>query len=95
MFGSYFGEPTQLVDNDPALVEVNPDAQAYVLLTANLSVELQEWLQESSYSAVRLSLYADNLLDERTYYPEISRQVVNTIPCHAGRGYYLTLSYNF
>lgn len=95
LFASYFGEPTQLVEFDPGMEEVNPDAEAYVLLTANLSVELREWLQDSRYSGLSVALYADNLLDERIYYPEISRQVINTIPSHAGRGFYLTMSYNF
>lgn len=95
LFASYFGEPTQLVDFDPTLNEPNPDAKAYFLVTANITADIGILLDSHSYDGLTLNLYIDNLLDEEVYYPEISRQQINTIPSHAGRGVYGTISYTF
>ena len=95
LFASYFGEPTQLADFNPSLNEPNPNADAYFLVTAHISADIGKLLSRQSYDGLSLSLYVDNLLDEEIYYPEISRQVINTIPSHAGRGFYCTLSYTF
>ena len=94
-FLSYFGAPTQAVELNPDVLEVNPDSTEYYLLSANLVFELGEIINQAEFKNLELSLYADNLLDEKVYYPEISRLQVNSIPSHAGIGFYGKLAYRF
>jgi len=95
LYASYFGEPTQLIDFNSDLPELNPDADAYLLVTSNLSIEVGKLLANNRYDTLTFSLYVDNLLDEEIYYPEISRQVINTIPHHRGRSFNIKASYRF
>jgi len=95
LFASYFGEPTQLSQLNPALEELNPRAEAYTLVSANLSLDLALWLDKPNLEGLSVKLFADNLLNESIHYPEISRQAVNSIPHHAGRSAYLTVTQSF
>ncbi len=94
-FLSYFGVPTQAVELNPDVSEVNPDSTEYYLLTANIIFDFGEITKQAKFKNVEISLYGDNLLDEKIYYPEISRLQVNSIPSHAGIGVYGTLTYRF
>ena len=95
LFISYFGEPTQSVELNPAVNNANPKAESYTLLTANIAFDLGLVLNNTNYADLTFSIYGDNLLDERVYSPEISRLIVNSIPSHNGRGFYATLTYSF
>lgn len=95
LFISYFGEPTQSVELNPAVNVANPKADSYTLLTANIAFDLGLVLNNINYADLTFSIYGDNLLDERIYSPEISRLIVNSIPSHNGRGFYATLTYSF
>ena len=94
-FLSYFGTPIQAIELNPDVLEVNPDSTEYYLLTANIVFELAEIVNQTRLKNIELSIYGDNLLDERIYYPEISRLQVNSIPSHAGIGFYAKLTYRF
>jgi outer membrane receptor for ferrienterochelin and colicins len=96
LFNSYFAASTlQNIDINPATAIVNPGADSYNLLTANLSLNLGKVLKRSSFSMVNVSLYGDNLLDEDIFFPSISRTNVNTLPHHDGRGIYGTIQIDF
>ena len=95
LFASYFGEPTPTRRLNPTVREVNTDATSYVMVTANLELDLAVLLENAALTNAKLTLYVDNLLDEAVYYPEFSRLRVNTIPHHAGRGFYLNFAYRF
>lgn len=92
VFASYFGQPTALRSLNPAVPERNPEAEAYVMLSANLVLPLDRWLESPALKGSQLEVYANNLLDEEIYYPEFNRQQVNTLPYMEGRAVYLTLS---
>ena len=95
VFLSYFGKPTQAIELNPDVIESNPDSHEYFLLTANIVCDLYKLYGNPGYKNIEISFYGDNLLDEKIYYPEISRLQVNTIPSHAGIGIYGKISYRF
>jgi len=65
------------------------------LLSANLNLDMGRWLNRPGLKGLSVKVFADNLLNESIHYPEISRQAVNSIPHHASRSAYLTLSKSF
>ena len=96
IFNSYFASSTlQNIDINPGVAIVNPEADSYNLLTANLQVNLGTVLNNSALNPVTLSLYGDNLLDEDIFFPSINRRAVNTIPHHHGRGFFGTIQVDF
>lgn len=96
IFDSYFAESAlQNQDINPSVANVNPDAEGYNQLSANLRIDLARYLPDTALYNPRLSFYVDNLLDEEIYFPSISRTDVNTLPHHAGRGIYATLEVGF
>jgi len=96
LFNSYFAASTlQNQDINPTVLNINPEPDGYNLLTANLNLNLGEFLNNNSWSRVKFSLYGDNLLDEDIYSPSISRVTINSIPHHYGRGAYATISIDF
>jgi outer membrane receptor protein involved in Fe transport len=95
LFNSYIGESTDLTVTNNALPR-NPKADAYNLLTANISMDTGKmWgLGKSGHSL--LSLYLDNLLDEDVYTPNLNyTNGSDTIPHHWGRSANLTYTYKF
>ena len=95
IFNSYIGKSTDLTETNGALLQ-NPKAEAYNLLTANVSIDTaQMWgIGKSGHSL--LSLYLDNLLDEEVYTPNLNyTNGTNTIPHHWGRSANLTYTYKF
>ena len=92
IYDSYFGAPTPVRDVNPSVLEVNPEPRAYHYLTANLSLDVRRFFGKPTSLPMRLSLYADNLLNEDVYYPEISRRNINSIPLYSGRALYATFS---
>jgi len=95
VYENYFSAATNPFDLDLAPTAINPDAKAYHLVTVNAEFDLTTLWQLNSEFKPRLSLYIDNLLDEKIYFPSINRTNVNTLPHHNGRGAYLTLSVDF
>ncbi len=84
LFDSYFHEPTQVRELNPAVLEVNPDAEAYHWVTANVEFDLNKFLKDSSKVRKTFSIYGENLIGEDIYYPEFNRQNLNSFPTYAG-----------
>lgn len=95
LFNSYFGGPTQIVDINSTTLEVNPRAESYNLLTGNILLDVRNLLEITNMPDTTFSLYLDNLLGEDIFFPSINRQAVNSLPHHAGRGIYSTISVKF
>ena len=95
VFNSYFTQSTLQNHQVSTVAFTNPDADSYILLTTNLNINLGKALNNSSFSNTTLSVYGDNLLDEDIFFPSINRTTVNSIPHHAGRGFYGTISIDF
>jgi outer membrane receptor for ferrienterochelin and colicin len=95
VFNSYIGESTDLTATNNALLR-NPKADAYNLLTANVSIDTAKMWGIGKTGRSLLALYLDNLLDEKVYTPNLNYiNGSNTIPNHWGRGANLTYTYKF
>jgi len=93
VFNSYIGSSN---DQSIANSALNPEPDAYNLLTANLSVDTAQTWGIGKRGQSLLSLYLDNLLDEDVYSPNLNyTNGTNTIPHHWGRSANLTYTYKF
>jgi outer membrane receptor protein involved in Fe transport len=72
---------------------VNPEPDAFNLMTFNVNFNLQKWL--TTKHPVRLNGYVYNVLDEDIYTPEYNRGKINSFPDRQGRGVYLGVQYDF
>ncbi|PCH61782.1 MAG: hypothetical protein COC04_05860 [Gammaproteobacteria bacterium] len=95
VFNSYFAESTLQNEDITTVTATNREADSYNLLTANLRINLGDVLNEPALSGTTVSIYGDNLLDEKIYFPSTSRTSVDTLPHHSGRGLYATISIDF
>ena len=99
VFNSYIGESTDLnstVDIASTAPAINPKAEAYNLLTANIIIDTAKLFNSGKPGISTLSIYLDNLLDEKIYAPDLNyANANNTIPHHWGRGAYVSYSYKF
>jgi outer membrane receptor protein involved in Fe transport len=95
VFNSYFAKSTLQNHQVATVTANNPDAESYNLLTANLRVNMADVFNDKTLSNINISLYGDNLLDEKIFFPSMNRTSVNTLPHHAGRGFYGTISVDF
>jgi outer membrane receptor protein involved in Fe transport len=95
IFNSYFAQSTLQNHQVETVTIANPDATGYNLLTANLRVNLGEIFNSAKLDNTIFSLYGDNLLDEDIFFPSLNRRTVNSLPHHAGRGFYATFSIEF
>ncbi len=89
VWNSYFGKPSVIENPD---VE-NPQAEAYNLLTANVSFDIFKILGKKTKKKLIFSIFADNLLDADIWYPEFARKEISTLPLHGGRSIYGKLSF--
>ncbi|QSZ42414.1 TonB-dependent receptor [Sulfurimonas aquatica] len=77
-------------------ININPEAKAYNLLTANIMLDTGTLLSIGKPKQSTLSIYLDNLLDEKVYSADLNfRSANNTIPAHWGRGIYANFTYKF
>ena len=93
---SHFGDVSKIEDiagNSPAIV--NPDADAYQLMSININMNLGKLTNMTSLDAAHLSVYVNNLLDQDVWFPEMGRRLVNSYPQSHKQGVYGTLSYGF
>ena len=95
IFNSYFGDPAEISQHNPDVATVNPEAEAYHLMTLNVGLDIDHLLRRSSGPQMRLELYIDNALDEDILYPEFNQKNINSIPVHSGRAYYATFNVAF
>lgn len=79
----------------PNSLLVNPLAGSYHNLTVNSNYRLDHWLGFAHSKHVTFSLYLDNLLDEKIYYPEFNRKIIDTIPAAPGRSLYGEIAIEF
>jgi hypothetical protein len=95
VFNSYIGKSTDLTVTNNAPFR-NPKADAYNLLTANISVDTGKIWSLGKPGNSLLSLYLDNILDEHVYTPNLNyTNGSNTIPHHWGRSANITYTYKF
>jgi outer membrane receptor for ferrienterochelin and colicins len=93
VFDSYIGKSHDLTVSG---VSLNPSADPYHLLTANISVDTAKMWNIGQIGRSSLSLYLDNLLNEDIYSPNLNyTNGTNTIPAHWGRSANLTYTYKF
>lgn len=91
-FDSFFSQPKAI---EGASI-VNPIPQSYHYLTVNLNYRFDNLFGSAiKHKPVTLSLYLDNLLDEKIYYPEFNRKLINSIPGKAGRSVFGELAIEF
>ena len=69
----------------PTSMQVNPAAGSYHNITVNTNYRFNTLLGLSQKMPITFTLYLDNLLDEKFYYPEFNRKNLNTIPASPGR----------
>jgi outer membrane receptor for ferrienterochelin and colicin len=91
VFNSYIGKRSFI---KPAR-EVNPDPDAYNLLTANIRFNLNDLLDSKSFPDSELSLYGNNLLDEDIHAGTPRVNSPNTFPMSSGRAFYGTIAIKF
>ncbi|MDP3292487.1 MAG: TonB-dependent receptor [Sulfuricurvum sp.] len=95
LFNSYIGTSTDLTETNGA-VERNHKADAYNLLTANMSIDTGKTWGIGKANRSLISLYLDNMLDEEVYTPNLNyTNGSDTIPHHWGRSANLTYTYKF
>lgn len=73
---------------DAASRPVNPPADAYHNVTLNANYQLNHLLNLPFTERLTFTFYIDNLLNEKFYYPEFNRKILNTLPATAGRSLY-------
>jgi outer membrane receptor for ferrienterochelin and colicins len=89
IFDNFIGKAQDVTVKFPNAKTVNPSADAYHLLTANLKLNLHKYLGEP----VTLNAYVYNALNQKIYTPEFNRGNINTIPFRQDRGIYIGLQY--
>jgi len=90
-FDTYFSAAKVM----PSAMAVNPAAEDYHNLSIQTNYSLDKLLGISHVKQVTFSFYLDNVLDEKFYYPEFNRKVINTIPASPGRSVYGEIAINF
>jgi len=96
LWNNYIGESNKIEDQagNAALV-VNPSAGAINLLSLNLNANAGRFFDRPSLKGLGFSVYANNLLGEESYFPELGRKRVNTYPQSNVKGIYGTLKFSF
>jgi outer membrane receptor for ferrienterochelin and colicin len=79
----------------PGVAQVNPTADSYHNVTVNGNYRLDELLGSHFAKHVTLTMYVDNLLNEKIYYPEFNRKRINTIPASGGRSIFGEIAIEF
>ncbi|WP_161990607.1 TonB-dependent receptor plug domain-containing protein [Candidatus Methylobacter oryzae] len=79
----------------PTSLEVNPAANSYHSLSVNTNYRLDNLLGFAHTKHITFSFYLDNLLDEKFYYPEFNRKIINTIPASPGRSLFGEIAIEF
>jgi outer membrane receptor protein involved in Fe transport len=79
----------------PGAAQVNPTADSYHNVTVNGNYRLDDLLGSHFAKHVTLTLYVDNLLNEKIYYPEFNRKRINTTPASGGRSIFGEIAIEF
>ncbi len=89
LFENYFSKYPNNTDISQGRAQVNPSSKAYHHLTLNTSYEPLQ------FDKVKISLYVDNLLDEKAYAPEQPGSSINSVPILAERSLMLSLMFEY
>lgn len=96
IWNNYFGAANKLENLDGSSAQVvNPESKAVDILSLNLETNLGYVLGNEKYQTVQLSLFANNLLDEDVWYPELGRRIVNTFPQDHSQGIFVSIEAGF
>jgi outer membrane receptor for ferrienterochelin and colicins len=96
LFYQYFGAASNNIGRKSQLANGNnPPTDDFNLLTANVNLDITHWLGIQKFPKMEFIMYANNLLDEDSYYPEVQTGLVNTLPWQSGRTVYGTLRLSF
>lgn len=94
LFDAYFSKAHDNNKWNPNRDLVNPPADSYHLLTAQIELPLS--LFSDNFAADNaIKIYGYNLLDEDIYQPELAGRAINTNPLRAGRSIYVSLDWRF
>jgi outer membrane receptor protein involved in Fe transport len=88
VFNSYISAAADLVELNASTPAVNPSADSFNLMTAQVEYSLN-WFD--AIDAMSLTFYIDNLLDENIFFPSVNRPGANTLPAYGGRAFYAGL----
>jgi outer membrane receptor for ferrienterochelin and colicin len=91
IFDNYFADPERPDSLTFPPTSGNPDPVNYHLLTAQMVINVPRLLASKFAPDMTFYFYADNLLDEDIYYPEINNNTINSIPIYSGRAFYGTV----
>lgn len=89
LFNSFFSKAHDVNVRFANTKYVNPEANAFNLMTLNLRMNLHKFVGWP----ILLEGYVYNALDEDIYAPEFARSRINSIPARQGRGIYLGIQY--
>jgi outer membrane receptor for ferrienterochelin and colicins len=84
IFDNYFGEPRKNTGS-----VLNPEAKAVHLMSVNLTYTIP------ALQALKFNVFVQNALDQAYYYPEFSKNWVNTLPLESGRAVSGSVTYKF
>jgi len=89
VFHSFIGRSNHTISVE---AQVNPEAKAYNLITANLGCDFIKLFKTNSPYKIELNLYGYNLLDQNIMQPEFVGKKINTIPARQGRSVYAKIT---
>ncbi len=93
IFNAYFSKLDIFQDAD--IHRLNPDTQAYNLLSINLNFDLKKiFYPKTETPTMIFSVYGENMLNEQIYEPERVRKTINTLPARGGRAMYGSLKFS-
>ncbi len=78
-----------------SVIVQNPEASSVNLLSVNILTNVGELFDAPRWDNAQISIYADNLLDEDVWFPEMGQKSVNTYPQSHARGIYLSISMDY
>lgn len=91
VFNSWFGQAHDVAIKYSKTKHVNPEPDAFNLMTFNLNLNLKKWVGWP----VTMEAYVYNVLDEDIYTPEFGRSRINSLPAKQGRGVYVGMQYKY
>ncbi|OQW93304.1 MAG: hypothetical protein BWK79_11850 [Beggiatoa sp. IS2] len=91
LFNNFFSKAHDVNVRFANVKHVNPEPEAFNLLTLNLRMNLHKFVGWP----VVLEGYIYNALDEDIYAPEFARSRINSIPARQGRGVYIGVQYHY
>lgn len=91
IFNSFFSPARDIRMKYPNVKYVNPEPEAFHLLTLNVRTNLKKW----TLWPLTLETYVYNLLDEEIYAAEFNRGRINSLPAKQGRGIYVGIEYSY